>query len=118
MFLLGLATILCGAAIIGMTFIPQQTTNPQETVSLGEVTDLITRLRPLAKDSTHRYGGLSVIFYGAGVKIELERPNGNKYVGEATTLVEAVARIMTPAEDVRAALDGWHIAPIVGKQQP
>lgn len=76
------------------------------TTSSAEVTDLIARLAPLAKDLS-RYGGLRIDFWADGVEITLKTKDGNEYHGVASDLPGAVSRISDPSTQVRAALQGW-----------
>ena len=82
---------------------------PEVIVSAAEVSDLIKRLRPLAKDPAARWysNGITLTFYGSGVSIQLKTPNGNEYNGRADTLEEAVARITSPSAEIQDALRGW-----------
>lgn len=73
----------------------------------AEVTDLIERLKPLVKEPNSRWSGTRITFTGAGVAVEMNLANGDKYSGEARTLGGAVSRITAPSADIKAALDGW-----------
>lgn len=73
-----------------------------------DVTDLIERLRPLAKDPSSRYRGINISFSGNDVEITLVTHDGNEYHGKANTLKDAVARIADPSASIRAALNGWN----------
>lgn len=75
--------------------------------SAAEVSDLIQRLKPLAKDPDREYGGIDIRFFGSRVHIKLETKDGNQYHGSAKTLKEAVARITDPSSTIREALRGW-----------
>ncbi len=92
--------------------LPPVVCNTAPLVGLSEVSDLINRLKPLAKDPDREWyaNGVELTFYGKGVYIKLKQPNGNEYHGRANSLKEAVARLTTPSEEIRAALSGW-VAP-------
>lgn len=102
-------------SVVGLIFLiaaTQRDTPPPITLANGglsgdDVTDLIQRLSPLAKDPDRPYGGLRLNFWGGGVSIELTMPNGNKFVGEARDLHTAVQRITEPSIDIKTALAGW-----------
>jgi hypothetical protein len=78
-------------------------------VGQAEVSDLIERLKPLAKDPNGAWysNGIQVSFTGSDVRITLKMPNDNEYHGEAKTLTEAVSRITSPSKDISDALLGW-----------
>lgn len=95
--------------LIGSMFMPEKAATPKqaEPVKVGEVSDLIERLRPLAKEPDRRWGGIEITFTGAEVSIKLTTKDDNEYNGRAKTLKEAVSRITDPSSTIREALRGW-----------
>lgn len=82
---------------------------PAVVTGAAEVSDLLARLRPLAKEPDGRWysNGLTLQFSGADVRITLKTPEGNEYVGAGNSLDEAVARLTAPSTEIKAALQGW-----------
>jgi len=77
------------------------------TVGSDEVSDLIRRLKPYAKERWHMHG-LSIEFYGdESVDIDLEFPNGTRIKSSGADLKGAVRTLTVPSEDVKNALVGW-----------
>ena len=78
-------------------------------VGAAEVSDLLERLKPLAKEPNGAWynSGVRLEFYGSGVTLTLKMANGNEYIGRAPTLKGAVARLTEPSSDIQAAMKGW-----------
>lgn len=106
--------LLAGASLgfIGGSFLVRSSKVTQETalkcVGYNEVSDLIARLKTVAKGKYEWSPGVQVTFYGdKKVTVELEIDANNQYTGTAPTLREAVDRITRPSIDVQRALEGW-----------
>lgn len=101
--------ICIGVAIGGVAvyFATPKPAAPKERaqVSIGEVTDLIDRLKPLVEYPDQDWRGVSVTITGASARIELRTKDGNEYVGKGKTL-QAAATMLDSAK-IREALSGW-----------
>ena len=119
--MLAFLLIAAGAVVVGsglfLAVSPTPAPSIAQSATLGEVSDLIGRLKPLAKEPNAAWysNGIKITFYGKGVAIELKTPNGNEYHGRADTLREAVARITSPSAEIQKALEGW-AAPAEGEK--
>lgn len=105
--------LLCIGLIGGVTLIKLTTpavAPPAALIGAAEVSDLIERLKPLAKDPNGAWysSGITLTFYGSGVSLNLKMPNGNEYTGRASTLKEAVSRLTEPSLAIQGALKGWN----------
>ncbi len=74
-------------------------------VSLGEVTDLIDRLKPLAYEPEGSWRGVRITFTGAGAEVKITTKDGNEYTGAGKTLNAATT--MIDSSRIREALQGW-----------
>ncbi len=82
---------------------------PTETITSGDVSDLLARLRPFAKDPGGPWysNGLTLTFYGSSVSLELKMPNGTVLASHAPTLRAAVSGVGEPPAAVQRALAPW-----------
>lgn len=74
-------------------------------MTLGEVTSLIDRLKPLSERPNEDWRGVSVTITGASAKVEIHTKDGNQYTGKGPTLEAAVK--MIDSTKIRDALQGW-----------
>lgn len=83
---------------------------PAPQVSLGEVTELVDRLKAVAyKPNGDWYeNGINLTFTGFDVALKIKTKNGNEYNARARQLKDVVSMIADPAGDLRAALQGWN----------
>ncbi len=110
-----LLLLLCAAFVMGawVTYmLSPSTPEPvaKSLVSAAEVSDLINRLKPLAKEPNAAWysNGIVITFWGnGGVSIILRTKDGNEYNGRADTLKDAVSRLTDPSKDIQDALRGW-----------
>lgn len=73
--------------------------------TIGEVSDLIERLKPLARDPSSDWNGVKVTFTGASVSLNITMREGNEYTAKSATLKDAVAAI--DSAKIKQALQGW-----------
>ena len=110
-FLIGFNVILCG--LLNATGIWEWAPRKVETVTTtvvhvrSEIEALIDRLKPLTKEPNTSYYGISITHSGAGVSIDMNLKNDSRLKAQAPTLVEAVAMLATPNEEIKNALVGW-----------
>lgn len=79
---------------------------PAKVVTLGEVTDLIERLSPFARDPSREYGGVTVTITGVSAKVSLETIDYKTVSGGGRTLKEAVS-VLQDSDRLKPALAGW-----------
>jgi len=75
----------------------------------AEVSDLITRLRPLIRntDLIGSYHGVEITFHEAGVNLVWRPAPGMEQRVSANSLPEAVAMLAGPSPTIHEALQGW-----------
>lgn len=106
-----MASAAAGALVMHLIATSAEKTESQTPqVTLGEVTDLIDRLKVVAADPNGEWyrNGISLTFTGLDVTIKLKTKNGNEYNARARQLKDAVQMIADPAPDVRSALKGFN----------
>lgn len=97
-----------GAMAIYLTLpqdVPAAPQKPQPSVAMGDVTDLINRLKPLAERPEEDWHGVRVTITGGSAEVEITTTDGNKYTGKAKTLKSAAT--MIDSSRIREALGGW-----------
>jgi len=75
-------------------------------VTIGEVTDLIERLKPLAKEPESSWRGVRITFTGAGAEVKITTKDDNEYTGAGKTLKAAAT--MIDSSRIREVLQGWN----------
>lgn len=80
------------------------------SVRSGDITDLLERLKPFARNPDAEYGGVTVRINGASAQIEIEMKDFKAATGRGRTLDEAVD-LLRDSERFRKALDGWKSQP-------
>jgi hypothetical protein len=100
--------LLVGASgfIAGRLWISTPSTPPAIT-TLGEVSDLLERLTPIADTKESWRDGVELTFTGKGTKLHLRLKGGSELRANAKTLPEAVRMLSEPNTAVTQALAGW-----------
>lgn len=98
--------IALGAAVI-YAFTPAlpAVVDVKPQVSIGDVTSLIDRLKPLAERPDDDWRGVTVTITGASAAVEIRTKDGNEYKGKGKTLRDAAK--MIDSSRIRDALNGW-----------
>lgn len=78
-------------------------------VTIGKVSNLIERLKPLAERPNDDWRGVAVTITGASAKVDIKTKDGNEYTGKGKTLPDAVR--MIDSSKIRDALTGWGTPP-------
>jgi hypothetical protein len=107
-FMICLGVVIGGAAVY-LTVPQPRIPASKENVSIGEVTDLINRLRPFARDPDSEWRGITVKLTGASAKVEIYTKEGTEMSGGGTTLKGAVSVLQDSAK-LKLALDGWGVS--------
>lgn len=91
------------------SFIP--TPKPvQVPIQMGDIPDLIRRLKPVTKEkySFQLGNDISICFNGdVSVTLALNMKNGNEYTSKGPTLKAAVNGLSSPSDNIKRALQGW-----------
>lgn len=105
--LIALVAIIAG--IIVGSYIPNYTVI-EKPIQIGDVPDLIHRLKSVTKERYQYTLGTDVriCFEGdVSVEIQLNMKNNNEYTAKASTLSATVAAITSPSDEIKNALVGW-----------
>ncbi len=100
-----------GAGLLNVTGIWEWAPRKVQTVTVvrSDVEALVDRLKPLTKDPSTNYFGVSVEFSGAGVSIAMHLRDDSQLRSKAATLEGAVKGLAAPNTAVQAALAGWNL---------
>lgn len=104
MICLGVA--IGGAAVYLVTPKSPDEKIEKRQVSIGDVTDLIDRLRPFTRDPTSEWGGVRVTITGVSARVEFRTKESLDFGGGGPTLKDAVAVLQDSAK-LKDALAGW-----------
>lgn len=82
----------------------------QQPISIGEVSDLINRLKPFTQypnDKSWYRSGITLIFYSNSIELKLKTKNENEYKSVGSTLDEVVTNFSVPSDAIKKSLECW-----------